>query len=154
MSQRHDVVAGLAFLALGAGVCVEANRLGFGSVLAPEPGFFPWIGGATLLGLSVGLLVRAAGGRTDGGGRTCPTPEGEWAPPLLLLASLAVYVPLLEPLGYPITTTGLCVVTLRVLKTRRWPVTLGVSAALALGTFYLFNRMLGVGLPAGPLFGR
>lgn len=149
MSQKRDVVASLLFLALGIGVCIQAAWLGFGSVLTPEPGFFPWIGGLTLVVLSVCLFVRGFGTRA-----AAAVADGGWAPPALLLAALVVYVPLLEPLGYPIATTGLCVAALRILKTRRWSATLGVSVALAVGTFYLFNRMLGVELPAGALFGR
>jgi putative tricarboxylic transport membrane protein len=141
-----DAKAGLGFLALGIGVCVEGSRLGFGSVLAPEPGFFPWLGGLVLTGLSVCLVLQARRTRA-----VAPSLASEWARPALLLAALALYVPLLEPLGYPLTTTGLCVVALRILNTRRWPVTLGVSAALALATFFLFNRVLGVELPAGTL---
>lgn len=142
----RDIKAGLAFLALGIGVCIEGSRLGFGSVLAPEPGFFPWIGGLVLIGLSVCLVLQARRTRA-----VVHPPTSDWTRPALLLAALALYVPLLEPLGYPLTTTGLCVVALRILNTRRWPVTLGVSAALALATYFLFNRALGVELPAGTL---
>ncbi len=149
MPERTDVKAGLVFLALGIGVCVGGGRLGFGSVLAPEPGFFPWIGGVTLASLSVCLVVQTL--RT---GALARSSASGWARPALLLAALILYVPLLEPLGYPLTTTGLCVVALRILGIRRWPVTLGVSAGLALATYFLFNRALGVELPAGTvLFG-
>ena len=146
MPHGSDVKAGLAFLALGIGVCIGGSRLGFGSVLAPEPGFFPWIGGVTLAGLSVCFVVQAL--RTRAPARSSAS---GWARPALLLAALALYVPLLEPLGYPLTTMGLCVVALRILKTRRWTVILGVSAALALATYVLFSRALGVELPAGTL---
>jgi putative tricarboxylic transport membrane protein len=144
---NNDGKMGLAFLALGLGVCAEGTRLGFGSVLAPEPGFFPWLGGLALVGLSVCLVLQARRARAVVHSRSV-----EWARPALLLAALALYVPLLDLLGYPLTTTGLCVVALRILNTRRWPVTLSVSVILALATFFLFNRVLGVELPAGTLF--
>lgn len=134
------------FLALGVGVCVEANRLGFGSVLAPEPGFFPWFGGLALVGLSLGLLAQGWRGRG-----AVLSPTGARSRPAILLAALALYVPLLEPVGYPVATAALGVVVLRTLETRRWSVALGVSAALAVGTFVLFRRVLGVELPAGVL---
>ncbi len=149
MGQRSDVAAGLAFMALGIGACVEGGRLGFGSVHAPEPGFFPWIGGVILMGLALCLV--ALGWRQAG---TSASTEGEWARPAMLLAALILYVPLLEPVGYPITTAALCVVALRILRTRSWWVTLAVSVALALGTFLLFHRGLGVELPPGTLFSR
>ncbi len=147
MSKRVDLTASLALLVIGAGACLEASRLGFGTVFAPEPGFFPWIGGLLLAALSLCLLVRVLRSPSD-----AAAPAAEWVRPALLLAALVLYVLLLEPLGYPLTTTGLCVVTLRILGTRRWSVTLGVSLALALVTFFLFTRGLGVELPAGALF--
>lgn len=146
MQRVSDLRASVVFFALGVGICLEANRLGFGSVLAPEPGFFPWLGGLALTGLSLGLLGQAWRGR---GGITSPTVE--WSRPAILLAALVVYVPLLEPLGYPVATVALCVVALRILGTRRWSVALGVSLAIVLGSFVLFRRGLGVELPAGVL---
>ncbi len=146
MSKRMDLTASLACLAIAVGVCVEGDRLGFGSVFAPQPGFFPWIGGLMLVGLSAGLFVQTL--RLQAASTSS---ADEWLRPALLLATLVLYVPLLEPLGYPLTTTGLCVVTLRILRTRRWSVTVAVSLALALGTFFLFTRGLSVELPAGTL---
>jgi putative tricarboxylic transport membrane protein len=146
VSRGSQLAASLLCLVLGVGVCLEAGRLGFGTVLAPEPGFFPWIGGLMLTGLSVCLFVRALRSRS-----AATSPKGEWFGPGLLLAALVLYVPLLEPLGYPIATAALCAVVLRILRTRRWSVTLGVSVALALTTYLLFRRVLGVELPPGVL---
>ena len=149
MGRRSDLGAGLAFLAMGIGACLEAGRLGFGSVHAPEPGFFPWIGGVLLIGLALGLfgwgLVRRA---------AAAPARGEWARPAMLLGALVLYVPLLEPVGFPVATTALCVVTLRILKTEGWWLTVAVALALAVGTFLLFHRGLGVELPPGALFSR
>ena len=146
MRQVRDLRASLGFLALAVGACLEANRLGFGSVLAPEPGFFPWLGGLALAGLSLILIAQAWRGRG-----AVILPAGDWTRPAVLLAALVLYVPLLEPVGFPIATAALCVVALRILETRRWSVTLGLSVALALGSFLLFRRGLGVELPAGVL---
>jgi hypothetical protein len=68
----------------------------------------------------------------------------------LLLAALVLYVPVLEPLGYPLATAGLCAVALRILGVRL-PVALRVSLGLAVVTFILFRRVLGVELPPGVL---
>jgi hypothetical protein len=145
VSRRRDFTAGVAFLLLGVGVCVGASRLGFGSVHAPEPGFFPWLGGLALAGLSTALLAQAARRTGPATGST-----GEWARPALLLAALALYVPVLEPLGYPLATAGLCAVALRILGVR-FPVALSVSLGLAVVTFLLFRWVLGVELPPGVL---
>lgn len=145
MSRRRDLTAGFAFLLLGLGVCLGASRLGFGSVRAPEPGFFPWLGGLTLMGLSIGLLVQAA--RRAG---VAPVSRGDWIRAAWLLAALAIYVPVLEPLGYPPATAALCATALRILGVR-WPAALGVGLGLAVATFILFRRVLGVELPPGVL---
>jgi putative tricarboxylic transport membrane protein len=149
MRQESDLKASLVFLALGVWACVEANRLGFGSIHAPEPGFFPWLGGLALSGLSLVLFAQAWRGR----GTASPgkPQRGEWTRPTILTGALLLYVPLLEPVGYPVATTALCVVALWILGARRWSVTLCVSAGLAAGSFLLFRRVLGVELPAGIL---
>ncbi len=147
MRTVSDLRASLVFFALSVWVCVEANRLGFGSVLAPEPGFFPWIGGVTLGGLSLALFGQAWRAR----GTPLQSGAGEWTRPVILLAALALYVSLLEPVGYPVATAALGVVALRILESRRWSVTLGVGVALAVGSFLLFRRGLGVELPVGVL---
>jgi putative tricarboxylic transport membrane protein len=145
VSRRRDLTAGLAFLLLGVGACVGASRLGFGSVRAPEPGFFPWLGGLALVGLSTALVAQAVRRTGTAAGST-----GEWARPGLLLGALALYVLVLEPLGYPLATAGLCAVALRILGVRL-PVALSVGLGLAVVTFILFRRVLGVELPPGVL---
>jgi hypothetical protein len=145
VSRRRDLSASLAFLLLGVGVCVGASRLGFGSVHAPEPGFFPWLGGLALVGLSTALLIQA-GCRTG----AAIASSGDWIRAALLLAVLVLYVPVLEPLGYTPATAGLCAVALRILGVR-WPVALSVGLGLAVVTFILFRRALGVELPPGVL---
>lgn len=145
MSRRRDLIAGLIFLLLGAGVCVGGSRLGFGSFHAPEPGFFPWLGGLTLVGLSAALLVQAGCRAQSRAGS-----PGAWVRPAWLLLVLVLYVPALEPLGYPLATAGLCALALRILGVR-FPVALGVSLGLAAATFILFRRLLGVDLPPGVL---
>jgi putative tricarboxylic transport membrane protein len=145
VSRRRDVTASLAFLALGIGACIGASRLGFGSIHAPEPGFFPWLAGLALVGLSTALLGRSV---RQAGAATAST--GDRGKPALLLGALALYVVVLEWLGYPLATAGLCAVALHILGVR-WPLALTVSLGLAVVTFILFRRVLGVELPPGVL---
>ncbi len=145
MSRRRDLTAAFVFLLLGVAACVGGSRLGFGSVRAPEPGFFPWLGGLALIGLSAALLVQAGCRRGAATGST-----GAWTRPALLLAALVLYVPVLEPLGYLLATAGLCAVALRVMGVRV-PAALSVALGLAAVTFILFRRVLGVDLPPGVL---
>jgi putative tricarboxylic transport membrane protein len=145
VSSRRDLTSAAVFLLFGAGVCAGASRLGFGSVRAPEPGFFPWLGGLALMALAAGLLAQSLRA-----GRTEARPAPAWRRPATLLAALAAYVPLLEPVGYPVATAALCAVALRILDAR-WRAALGAGGALAAVTFVLFHRGLGVALPTGVL---
>jgi hypothetical protein len=56
----------------------------------------------------------------------------------------------LETLGYIIATALLSAVMLRVLETK-FRMLLPVSLLLAIGSYILFDRLLGVSLPGGPL---
>ncbi|HEU5322878.1 MAG TPA: tripartite tricarboxylate transporter TctB family protein, partial [Methylomirabilota bacterium] len=66
-------------------------------------------------------------------------------------AGLAVYVAVLDPVGYVLATSLIAGVILRVLGVRSWRVLGGGSVALSVGTYVLFARVLGVDLPAGLL---
>jgi putative tricarboxylic transport membrane protein len=143
---RRDAVAAVAVLALGAGAAEEASKLPFGTVRNPGPGFVPWWLGLVLLFLGAVLLVQALRARERAGG-------GEARPwkIALLLAALAVYVLVLDAVGYAIATFLLVVFMLRALEPHRWPVALAVAVLAAGGSYVLFAVWLGVPLPAGPL---
>lgn len=68
-----------------------------------------------------------------------------------MLAALAVYAVLLEPLGYIPSTIFIAMVTLRILGVMSWKVIILTSAVLSVSVYYLFTQLLGVELPAGVL---
>ena len=63
------------------------------------------------------------------------------------MIGLLAYVLLFDPAGYIIATIVLSVIVLRILDTKSWWVIGGVSLLLAFGTFFLFDRLLGMPLP-------
>lgn len=144
---RRDAVAAAALLIFAAVAAVESLRLlPYGAVRNPGPAFFPWWTSVTLAGLSVVLLARAVRGgaerRGDGGGRFIKVAG--------LLAALAVYSFVLEPLGYPIATFALVLFMLRVTEPAPWPLALAAALLAAGGTYLVFAVWLSVPLPAGP----
>jgi putative tricarboxylic transport membrane protein len=68
-----------------------------------------------------------------------------------MLAALAVYAILLEPLGYILSTIFIAAVTLRILQVMSWKVIILSSVVLSVSAYYLFTQLLGVELPAGIL---
>ena len=144
--KRDDLLAGLLLALVGLGMVLGAIRLHIGTPLHPQPGFFPFLGGAALALLAVILATQAALGRSTG-----TEAFGRLGPPAVLVVGMGMYVAILEPLGYVLSTTLIAAVILRVLGVRLWRVLTVTSLALSVGTYLLFARVLGIDLPAGVL---
>ena len=125
---------------------VGALRLGLGKIVEPEPGFFPFLSGVTLTALSLflvfqALISRRAGARTRG---------KLWRPAAIVMG-LVIYVLIFDMAGYILATIILSVIVLRVMVPQtRWVFAV-VSLILAVGSYLLFDRLLGVLLPNGIL---
>ena len=146
MVVRDAAVAALG-LAFGAAALYESAKLPFGTVRSPGQGFFPWWISAVLVSLALLLMLQAlkpgAGATQQGSGRIAKV--------IALLAVLAAYTFLLDPLGYPLCTFLLVLFMLRATDHQRWPVALGMAAVTAVGTYIVFAVWLSVPLPRGLL---
>ena len=142
--RRDDLLAG--FLLAAAGIAALAGAVGMrvGTPLHPQPGFFPFLGAAALIGLALALMTQAWLGRSTGSERF-----GAMGRPATLVAGMAVYIGILEAAGYVLATTLLAVLMLRVLRVASWRAGGVTSVVLAVGTYLLFRRVLGIDLPPG-----
>jgi len=145
MRKPGEIVVGLCFAAIGIAFVIGAVKLQIGVPTEPHPGFFPFIDGVILIGLSLLFLIQVWRGRT--GNR--PAFGGIKGPVIVVLA-LILYVATLETVGYVITTAVLSAVVLYVLETKPRIIVL-VSLVLSLVSYLLFARVLGVTLPPGLL---
>ena len=145
MRRPGEIVLGLCFAAIGIAFVIGAVKLTVGVPTEPKPGFFPFIDGVILIGLSVLFLIRAWGGRS--GDRDA---FGKIKGPVIVVLAMILYVATLETLGYVITTSVLTGVVLYVLETKPRVLVLA-SLGLALVSYLLFSRVLGVTLPPGLL---
>jgi len=145
MRKPGEIVVGLCFAAIGIAFVIGAVKLQIGVPTEPHPGFFPFIDGVILIGLSLLFLIQVWRGRT--GNR--PAFGGIKGPVIVVLA-LILYVATLETVGYLITTAVLSAVVLYVLETKPRIIVL-VSLVLSLVSYPLFSRVLGVTLPPGLL---
>jgi putative tricarboxylic transport membrane protein len=150
MRNRTDIIGSLLLIAIGVGVVIESFRLKLGTPLTPQPGFFPFIGGSLLIGLSIVLLVQ---GWLRRGESTRKPREvaGGLRKPAILIASLSVYTAALSYLGYVLPTIILVAAILRVLGVTSWKVLILASLGLSIGAYLLFGRVLGIDLPEGVL---
>lgn len=135
------VIVGLAAALHAAGV-YGLRRHG-----APGDGLFPFVAAVGLvafvaLGMALDLIRRRPVAGAEAGG-------GVVAAVTVLLGLYAVVLP---RAGYPLATAALLVVVAKLARPRlAWTKALALAVALAVATFLLFARGLGVPLPAGPL---
>jgi putative tricarboxylic transport membrane protein len=143
MRKPGDIVVGLGFLAIGIAFAISSIKLKIGVPTEPQPGFFPFFDGIILIVLSVLFLMQAWRGRAG------DSPAfGNVRAPFIVVLTLVLYVATLETLGYIITTAILAAAVLRVMETKLRVLVL-VSLILAVVSYLLFDRLLGVTLPRG-----
>lgn len=93
LGENRDFLAGLLFLALGAGGFYVALSYPFGNVQQMGPGFFPRVLGVILAGFGIVTMVRGlrSGTRVEGG--------WAWFPLAVITAALVAFGWLMERVG-------------------------------------------------------
>lgn len=150
--ERGTVLASAAFgglmLVAAVLVIVDAVRLPDTTAVV-GPAAVPLPVGVLLGAVGAGLLVDSRIKLR----RAVPGPEWQPRAPLRVLALVAALVGfavLLPLLGYVVTATGLFVAAALLLGAPRgWPV-VAYGWALAAVVFLIFDRLIGLTLPAGP----
>ncbi|MEU8396410.1 tripartite tricarboxylate transporter TctB family protein [Nonomuraea sp. NPDC048892] len=168
MTQR---IVSLGFLAAAVVVLAQAFSIPQGTgYQTVGPRAFPLLVGVGLAVVSVIGVIQAfrpgstpgevaagsvASGEDTSGevapGEDASVEDGEthWPSVLMLLGALAAYALLLVPAGYWQATTLFFVAVARVLGSRRLVRDVLAGLVLALATYFLFDRLLGITLPPG-----
>jgi len=159
MDRRYDFVMALAVIALGIFVLVVARAIPTGfykDAIGPRAFFFGIgtvfiIGGGTLV---LRLLLSWKGQK----GHMIPA-EGETDeegyPASVIMAGAIIgisilYVILLKPLGYLITTPLYIIGSMAVLKERQWGYTVLFALGFTLIFYIAFAQVLKMSIPVGP----
>ncbi len=144
----------LASLLVGVGYLLAGWEQPLGTVERPGDGLFPLIVGAIFTILSLVAVVQSL--RPAEG----PAPEAEVFPRgadlrrvSWITASLVLFAALFRLLGFHLCTLALMVAVLRILSPWKWRKIILVSLALTLLSYLLFQKLLGVPLPRGSLWG-
>lgn len=141
-----DRVAGAALVFIGIATIWESRVLPLGSLHRPGPGFMPvWL--AALL-IAFGVAVFAMGARSRA---LADVGWPEWRHAAGIFAACAFAAWGLDRLGYRLTIAAVVLFLLLVLERKGWALTLAVTVAMAWGSFYVFDTLLRVPLPRGPL---
>lgn len=149
---------GVSLLLLLLGVLVLTDTLTMDGDFTQRgpvgPQTVPVVVGVLLLVVAVLLAVdvlRGGRGEAEGGEDIDLAAPGDWRTVLLLAAVLLGNAVLIEPLGFPLSGALLFWGSAYALGSRdtvRDPL---IAAALSVVTFLVFNNLLGVPLPGGPL---
>jgi putative tricarboxylic transport membrane protein len=146
MKNTGDAVGSLFLFFLGIGAVIGAIRLHVGSPTEPQPGFFPFLGGLSLIVLSSIILLKGRIGQSQK-----KVVFGEIGRPALLLVVMIALVAVLDRVGYVIGTFLASGLILRILNVKSWRVLILTSLCLSIGTYILFDKLLGIELPVGIL---
>jgi putative tricarboxylic transport membrane protein len=143
-----DRISGIGLAVFAVLVLEETwrQRLPLGSVGNPGPAYFPGL--LAVLLLAAGLAVAALGGA---GPRAASLDWREWRHGVAIFAACAFCALALERLGYRLTIFVALGFLVGVVERKSPAATLVFAAALALGTFWLFDTLLRVPLPRGSL---
>jgi putative tricarboxylic transport membrane protein len=141
-----DRVAGAALVALALVVFWESRALPLGSLRNPGPAYMPVALALALLGFGALLLVL---------GKTTPAVSSvgwtEWRHAVAIFAVCAFAALALERLGFRVTIALALAFLLRVVERKGSIFSLALALAFAAGAFLLFDTLLRVSLPRGPL---
>lgn len=107
------------------------------------PSAYPWLLGATLVLLAIALFVRAG----------APVPRGNFwrrhGRAVAFTGSLFAYVVAFESVGFLAGTFAYLAFSHRWLGEERWLRATLIAAAATAALWFLFDRVLDIGLPAG-----
>ena len=146
-----DIFSGLFLLAFAVFVAIESCRLGLGEWNNPGAGHFS-LGAAILLGV-VSLSVFVKGLRKRSGKKEVASD----AEPLksknvvFVLGGMIVYALLFDKAGFLLSTFLMITFFLKAVFPQRWLVTVSTAFCCAVGSYLLFNVLLGAELPKGVL---
>jgi len=147
---RRDLLAGFFWLAIALFVCFSSIHTGLGRVHSPGPGFLPFWSAFLLGALSIILIITAV--RQKDWKKITDLWEGlDWDRVAKVAVVLFLYAVLLPMVGYLISTFGLMLFLLLIMKRSRIWAQGANALAITVISYIIFFRLLGVKLPKGPL---
>ena len=139
-------VAGGVLTIIGALALWEGLRFPFGTLARPGPAYVPAVLSMVLIALGAFLIF----GR-DGGPRLAAMDWGDWRRALAIFGVCIFIALTLEQLGWRLAVAVALLALLGLLERRGVAFTVVLTTAIVFGSFFLFNDVLKVPLPRGPL---
>lgn len=145
-ARTGEMAAGVALALAGTALAAGAAGMPGGSLALPGPGFVPLAVGVLLALVGAGCAASARGQRPGVGTVALGGPR-VWG----TLGTLALTALAFEPLGAPLTLAAALAALFGLLGRASPARSLVLGAAASGAAWLVFTKLLGVGLPAGPL---
>lgn len=158
LREHSELGVGLMLLILGILVLTDALTMDVDITQRGPigPKTVPIVVGIGLLAVAVLLsldVLRGGRGEAEGGEDIDLSEPSDWRTVLLLAGVFLGNAVLIGPLGFPISGALLFWGSAYALGSRHLQRDPLIAAGLSLVTYFLFNNLLGVPLPGGPLMG-
>lgn len=147
--KRFDLASGIFWLVFSVVVAVESYRLGLGHARSPGPGFVPFFISLFFASLSTVLLIATARNKPGAALSTTPSPAPDGIKIGFVVGALAVYVFLLEKMGFLVCTFLLILFLLKAVEKLPWPTVLTIATVATFATYVVFYSWLRIQLPPG-----
>lgn len=157
IKNSQDFFTGLMFLLTGLVFAIGARGYALGTADRMGPGYFPMLLGCALALIGIAVSAQALTGKHQPGGRI-----GSWAwKPLLCIVGasglFALCLSGVPQIGLPVLGMGIGVYVLVIVASIAasrfdWPSVLGLATVLAVGSWLVFIKALGLLIPMWPWF--
>jgi putative tricarboxylic transport membrane protein len=149
---RIEVPLGqLGLAALGLYVAVEARSLGLWTDLGPGPGLLPLLLGIALLALTGIWVVQTVAQHRHGADDARPDAPLDRTYVVGVVGGLILLAAVMDLVGFQISMALFLFAELKWLGRQRWWIAAVIALVGSVGTFVLFDRVLGVQLPLSSL---
>jgi hypothetical protein len=146
--KNRDFVSSMIFIALGVIFCTGGIQYKLSHFGSPGAGFFPFIFGLVLIGLSASLLVVSITQVNEPSEKFFPQKDS-LRKILMVAVALLLYILFLPFFGFLLITFFFIVFMFRFIEPANWTSTLLAAFLTTVISFVLFELWLGVQLPRG-----
>lgn len=149
--REDDRFCSLVLLGIALAACLGASQHDVGTFNNPGSGFFPMVLGIVLGILSLIILAGGVIAKRAATTKQLVVKKRSFFTmnALIVVAVLICYGLLLVPLGFIVTTFLLFTALFKFVADQKWLPSLGEALALSLGSYIIFEVLLGVPLPYG-----
>ncbi len=147
---RAEPLLNVVWVVLGLATCAYSWSVGIVGPMGPQSGFFPAIAGLLIAGAG-GLLLAPGAARVPAGRVFWPEGRSSARAVVTVAAIIGVTILAIPYVGFVTANLAAMPVLVRVIGKSRWWVAIAVGIVSVASVSYLFDTLLGVTLPRGPL---